>query len=313
MPTNADLEYDYLGLQGSTGKTLADRRRDIYGVDERAFFSAGSGLAPAEKYSLSDHMLAYYRAQVDPDNRSLADTSRIFWEQEIAGGGPWTPADLPGLALWLDPADASTFSFSSSSVVSEWRDKSGNGHHFSQATVTNQPVRGVGFGGINSVFFDGTDNYLTRALTGVIASQPFSIVFVAEVGGVSSKGITDVSGSSGRIVIDASNDGTSWMFFAGSAVVNGPATPILTPQVIVMDFDGAASDIAINSGAPVVYGNPGTNTYGAALETAYLGSEQAPSKFFGGRLGDYIVVNGAVSAGDKTSLIDYLKDKWSIA
>ena len=38
------------------------------------------------------------------------------------------PTDLPvknGLALWLDAADDTTFSYSSGTTVSQWRDKSG--------------------------------------------------------------------------------------------------------------------------------------------------------------------------------------------
>ena len=50
----------------------------------------------------------------------------------------WTPADLPGLALWLDADDASTLTVSSGAVA-EWRDKSGNGRHAAQTTAVNRP------------------------------------------------------------------------------------------------------------------------------------------------------------------------------
>ena len=39
------------------------------------------------------------------------------------------PFPTTGLQLWLDASDAATFSYSSGSVVSEWRDKSGNSRH----------------------------------------------------------------------------------------------------------------------------------------------------------------------------------------
>ena len=53
------------------------------------------------------------------------------------------PTDLPvknGLVMWLDAADDTTFSYSSGTVVSQWRDKSGLNNHVSQATVANQPM-----------------------------------------------------------------------------------------------------------------------------------------------------------------------------
>lgn len=57
-------------------------------------------------------------------------------------GGPsaWTPADLgAGLALWLDADDAATITLNGSNV-SQWRDKSGNGWHMSQAIAASQPA-----------------------------------------------------------------------------------------------------------------------------------------------------------------------------
>jgi len=52
----------------------------------------------------------------------------------------WTPAELgASLALWLDADDASTITLNGS-TVSQWRDKSGNGNHVSNATAATQPA-----------------------------------------------------------------------------------------------------------------------------------------------------------------------------
>jgi len=79
VPTLADLEYAYLGSLGATGSSLADRRQQIYGASLWAYFSARSGLAPVEKYSLADHQLAYFRAQAGITTGSLADAKTKFW------------------------------------------------------------------------------------------------------------------------------------------------------------------------------------------------------------------------------------------
>jgi hypothetical protein len=50
----------------------------------------------------------------------------------------WTPADLTGLALWLDADDAGTITLNGS-TVSQWEDKSGNNYHVSQASGALQP------------------------------------------------------------------------------------------------------------------------------------------------------------------------------
>lgn len=55
-----------------------------------------------------------------------------------ASGG-FTPKSLPGLAAWFDADDASTITLNSGNV-SEWRDKSGNNRHATQATAARQPA-----------------------------------------------------------------------------------------------------------------------------------------------------------------------------
>jgi hypothetical protein len=65
----------------------------------------------------------------------------------VAAAGAWTPAQLPGLALWLDANDASTITLNGSNV-SQWDDKSPNGHNVSNASASTQPdYLATGFNG----------------------------------------------------------------------------------------------------------------------------------------------------------------------
>jgi hypothetical protein len=75
----------------------------------------------------------------------------------------WTPAlVLP--AVWLDAADLSTITIATG--VSEWRDKSGNGSHATQATAANQPVYSeTGFFGLPGITFDGSSDQLDISTT----------------------------------------------------------------------------------------------------------------------------------------------------
>ena len=78
---------------------------------------------------------------------------------------PFEPNQLPGCQLWLDSQDSRTLTFSSSNIVSQWNDKSGNNRHVSQATVSAQPTwniaTGLTFDGVNDALFGegipGTD------------------------------------------------------------------------------------------------------------------------------------------------------------
>jgi hypothetical protein len=66
--------------------------------------------------------------------------------------------------VWLDAADLSTITIATG--VSEWRDKSGNGSHATQATAANQPVYSqTGFFGLPGITFDGADDQLDISTT----------------------------------------------------------------------------------------------------------------------------------------------------
>jgi len=65
-----------------------------------------------------------------------------------------TAPAVTGYALWLDASDASTFSYSSGVVVSQWNDKSGSSRNFTQATVANQPSRNVTQNGLSGLTFN---------------------------------------------------------------------------------------------------------------------------------------------------------------
>ena len=72
--------------------------------------------------------------------------------------GLWTPR-LIRTGLWLDAADLSTIS--TATGISELRDKSGNGRHFSQGTGGTQPtLTPGGLNGRNVMSFNGSQ-YLT--------------------------------------------------------------------------------------------------------------------------------------------------------
>lgn len=70
----------------------------------------------------------------------------------------FTPSLLPGLSLWLDAADAVT---DGAQRVSVWSDKSGQGNHVSQATLSNMPVRQPNtLNGNPAITFNGTTQFL---------------------------------------------------------------------------------------------------------------------------------------------------------
>ena len=92
-----------------------------------------------------------------------------------------SPANLPGLVLWLDASDAGALR-EDTKGISEWHDKSGKGNHVRQPVESSRPALGKAQqNGLNLITFDGATDYLTgpavlpagqRAFTFVAVWQP---------------------------------------------------------------------------------------------------------------------------------------------
>lgn len=67
----------------------------------------------------------------------------------------WTPSRLESVSLWMDANDSSTITLTSSEV-SQWDDKSGNGYNFTQTDANQRPTLGT-LNGLTSVQFNLND------------------------------------------------------------------------------------------------------------------------------------------------------------
>lgn len=91
------------------------------------------------------------------------------------------PAPVAGSALWLDASDATTFTFSSGSRVSEWRDKSGNARHMTQATSAYQPDRSATQNSLSAVIMkSGSAEYFMRNTSYNWAGSAFTMLCVIQ-------------------------------------------------------------------------------------------------------------------------------------
>lgn len=109
MPTIADNKITQLQ------QTLGDTRTNLDDL-EWSFYSANSGLTPPNKYSISDHKLAYYKLE-GAAGSTIREVEMSFWSLIGAQGNDYDsraydfytnygfgPGSISGLALWLDAA-----------------------------------------------------------------------------------------------------------------------------------------------------------------------------------------------------------------
>ena len=228
------------------------------------------------------------------------------------------PTDLPvknGLNLWLDAADDTTFSYSSGTTVSQWRDKSGQNNH--AIVMAGSPLRSVAINSRKAVSFTSTTAF--KCLTGLFSSTATHIVVCrATTSSATYQRVYHGGANSDHYVFIgalANNIATFWgsgpsVWFDTNA--NSPSTTILNTLRIIS---------AVNNGttATPYYDGTAMSTKATTNSAAYTGyelntySNGAPYQPLIGEVCEIIVFNKQLSAIELKQVHTYLGQKWGIS
>jgi hypothetical protein len=221
----------------------------------------------------------------------------------------WSPEWLRP-AAWYDASDASTVLTNGTSVTN-WMDKSGNGRHLTQTSVTNQPETGiVTMGGRNTISFDGTNDYL-NAPAGL--PDAFTSFFVFRFPASTSTGglYVEQNGTSTKNY-HAVASGTFW-YDNWAPSGGGMVSPTLSGDCI-----GVIRQTAINSRQMFYNGNTGgtdSETYSSAAPNKwYVGARVGgpPQQFFDGPIAEILFFASALSVDDRQKIEGYLAWRWGL-
>ena len=253
-----------------------------------------------------------------------------------------TLAPVAGYNLWLDAADASTFTYSSGSVVSQWTDKSANGYTFTQSTVANQPTRTGTQNGKSTLVFDGSNDVLAStaassvwkflhdgsgATAFVVAKQTRTTTFTnnrvlatvnygttSEIGVV--VGLNTVSPATqiarSTVVVSGASPSLSNTFFDSTYATSHAV------QSIVFDESNAT-----DTNREIQYLNNGsanlanTNTFAPSSSnptaTLQLGNDGVNYAPLQGEIAEIIIYPSILSDTNRNAVISYLMFKWGIS
>lgn len=232
------------------------------------------------------------------------------YDEAALQGRLWTPKDSGvSMALWLDASDLSTISCGTSGV-SEWRDKSGNNRHLTQATSANQPVyTALGLNNKNIITF-GTDDYFGS----LNIPNTFNILTLYFVGNPSAINqyhnfIDRPSGNLDlpMIWIDTNNRweiNTATGLVITSALIGTPhiaGFKLQTTNPTISFWGNGGLAITSNSSLPG-WPNPTTFTF----------FNRANSQTYQGTCAEIIWVDGNVSENDRLKIEGYLAWKWGL-
>lgn len=227
----------------------------------------------------------------------------------------WQPTAVSSLKLWLDADDASSFTFSSGTIVSQWADRSGNGVHVSQGTTANQPTRSGTLNGRKTLIFDGSNDGLKSA-NGALAINPITAFIVCKstttsrvMHGVAHT-VTHNSpwfrwvhyhSPTNSTSISQRVNGTESIGANGTVVTSGHATYYL---------DSTAGDTYVNSvrkinaaGATITY--PNSTPYVLCMNV--LGGENMV-----GEVAEVMIYGKQLSADEHAQVAAYILAKWGI-
>ena len=227
------------------------------------------------------------------------------------------PTDLPvknGLNLWLDAADDTTFSYSSGTVVSQWRDKSGLNNHVSQATVANQPSRSTTKNSRKTLVFDGGDTLFNSG--NVFPSNTTNYTKIAVVYQTSTATTGNVIGS--RSTTSGSNYGHT-IYFGGLNFRMWHDTDIVTSNIsLSLNTLGIISATYVNSsGLGSVFLNGTASGTGTAANRNIVRDIEIGGLFggnnFTGEICEALVFSRVLSATELKQVHTYLGQKWGIS
>ena len=231
--------------------------------------------------------------------------------------GPAGGLPVAGASLWLDSNDSSTFSFSSGTRVSEWRDKSGNARHFTQTTTGSQPDRSASQGGKTGVYFDrSAANYFMSNSSYSWAASAFTAFFVADPKGGDYTALLSRNSTGALQIGYGQGAGTYAISRIGQATSNSNLAPTVGNADVVCYRSAGISSGTVNVDV-FKNGTAGsaTLTLGSlgAGDKALLGaSSDGAADTFGtdGYICEVLVYPSQLSVSDRNTVESYLKTKW---
>jgi len=205
------------------------------------------------------------------------------------------PLDIPGCALWLDGADASTMN--STTTVTSWTDKSGLGN-----TMTGTAT----FSGSNMTFNGSTQAFSNTSFVFPISNYSMFAVYSNTTAPASTAYMNVVYGNGGYPMLGVYD--SSKFVSARSVVAN---TGALSPNVAASSTMLVSATYTPSTFSPFINGSAETTLAGTTLAATgiYVGG---PTNYFNGSVSEILIYSSNLSTTQRQQVEGYLAAKWGL-
>lgn len=232
--------------------------------------------------------------------------------------------DLPvksGLMLWLDASDDSTFSYSSGTEVSQWRDKSGNNFHANQSTTANQPSRSSVLNSRKSVNFASSSGDFMRVSNGIVTPNYITVFTVIKPGTQGNDYAVILeqdhgNGYNGWVIQRNANTSNwqTWISYQSNWLnANSVSYTAGTAQIVTLRKNASTVNLysnATSNGAVSISDAVITQTsYGLNLGYWQYGG----GRYYHGEMCEILVFDRGLSDVELRQINTYLGQKWGIS
>jgi hypothetical protein len=246
----------------------------------------------------------------------------------LGGAAVVATPPISGYAAWMDATQPSKFTYSSSNIISQWTDASGNAYNATQSTVANQPTLAASaINGKPAVRFDGVNDVFSWNLGTLTNHTIFIVLRFPSAITTSTSGQFIITNNAtghyngiiafGAVSGSYSNERISWVTdYNPSGVYYAGADLTAASHQLNFKFDtsGYAAGIRYDKSAlSLSNAGGGFTSIDYPRFYTYLGDYGvgggAP---FVGDIGEILLYTSALSAGDITSTENYLATKWGL-
>jgi hypothetical protein len=217
--------------------------------------------------------------------------------------------DLPvknGLVMWMDAADDTTFSYSSGTTVSQWRDKSGFGYHM--VPKVSGPTRNAFLNSRKVLAFTTSQTIGNNTIN--LASSANTVFVVSRLTGTTNgRVLTCNLDSSGNNWLLGHHGGTYNDYYAEGWVTDGGSLDT-NWRMYMGDWSGTSTDLAnfYSNGTAIT-----TNSTAASQGPNKLGVNYFSSELSTCEVAEIVVFNRVLSTAERRLVHTYLGQKWGIS